>query len=117
MNSFHILKQEIIECRIRAKSNETIQVLNYLQEFAENNLNNGWISVDDGKGMIQWYNIKQFAKALGVCPNTFKSRYMPHIPEPQHQNGNRKLWTKQTVDDTIEKIERGAFTHISHTES
>lgn len=48
MNSFQILKQEIIECRIRAKSDETVQVLNYLQEFAENNLNNGWISVDDG---------------------------------------------------------------------
>lgn len=41
-----ILKQEIIECRIRAKSDEAIKVLNYLQEFADN-LNNGWISVDD----------------------------------------------------------------------
>lgn len=47
MNSFQILKQEIIECRIRAKSDETVKVLNYLQEFAENNLNNGWISVDN----------------------------------------------------------------------
>lgn len=47
MSNFEILKQEIIECRIRAKSNETIQVLSYLQEFAENNLNGGWISVDD----------------------------------------------------------------------
>lgn len=47
MNRFEFLKQEIVECRIRAKSNETIQVLNYLQEFAESHLNNGWISVDD----------------------------------------------------------------------
>lgn len=46
-NLLEILKSEIAECRIRAKSNETIQVLSHLQEFAENNLNNGWISVDD----------------------------------------------------------------------
>lgn len=47
MNSFEILKREIAECHIRAKSDETRQVLEYLQEFAESNLNNGWTSIDD----------------------------------------------------------------------
>lgn len=46
MNNFEILKQEITECRIRANSDETIKVLNYLQHFTQNNLNNGWIDVD-----------------------------------------------------------------------
>lgn len=41
LDLLHTLKSEI------QKSDETIKVLNYLQEFAENNLNNGWISVDD----------------------------------------------------------------------
>lgn len=45
--SFELLKAEINECLIRAKSKETIDTLSYLMEFAENHLNNGWISVDD----------------------------------------------------------------------
>lgn len=44
--SLEILKAEINECLIRAKSKETIDTLSYLTEFAENHLNNGWISVD-----------------------------------------------------------------------
>lgn len=66
--------------------------------------------------MIQWYNIKQFAEALGVCPNTFKKRYMPHIPKPNHVSGKKKFWTGKVVQEIQEKIERGEFTHISHTE-
>lgn len=45
--NFELLKAEIDECLIRAKSKETIDTLSYLMEFAENHLNNGWISVDD----------------------------------------------------------------------
>lgn len=66
--------------------------------------------------MIKWVNLKDFAKALGVCPNTFKKRYLPYLPEPQHQSGTRKYWTQHTVDETVAKVERGEFTHISHTE-
>lgn len=67
------------------------------------------------ENMIKWVNLKDFAKSLGVCPNTFKKRYLPSLP-PQHQSGTRKYWTQQVVNETIAKIERGEFTHIPHTE-
>lgn len=67
--------------------------------------------------MLQWYNIKQFSQALGVCPNTFKKNYLPHLPNPQRQNGKKKYWTGKIVSETIDKIERGEFTHNPHTEN
>lgn len=67
--------------------------------------------------MIQWYNIKQFSEALGVCPNTFKKRYLPHLPPPQQKSGVKKWWTASVVDEVKAKIENGEFTHNSHTKS
>lgn len=45
--SLELLKLEMGECLIRAKSKETVDTLSYLMEFAENHLNNGWVSVKD----------------------------------------------------------------------
>lgn len=67
--------------------------------------------------MIQWYNVQEFAKALGVCRNTFKKYYLPHIPEPTRQSGVKKWWTASVVDEIKAKVEKGELTHNSHTES
>ena len=64
MSNFEILKQEIIECRIRAKSNETIQVLSYLQEFAENNQDSHRFFRDQDQKGHKWVPVLQAAPGL-----------------------------------------------------
>lgn len=56
--------------------------------------------------MIKWVNMTDFAKALGVCKNTFKKYYLDLIP-PQRQNGNRVYWTQETVTKTVEQVKAG----------
>ncbi|MDO4700862.1 MAG: hypothetical protein Q4A69_09305 [Moraxella sp.] len=67
--------------------------------------------------MIKWVNMSEFARKAGVCLNTFKKHYLPNIPEPQMQTGTRKFWTQATVDDTLNKMQRGEVNlHTNNTQ-
>ena len=72
--------------------------------------------------MIEWVNMSEFARTVGVCLNTFKKHYLPVIPKPQMQRGTRKFWTKETVDETIAKIQCGELceklqSHTNNTQN
>lgn len=50
-----------------------------------------------------WYTLKDFAKELGMCQNTFKAHYIEQYP-PQRVAGLRKYWSQKNVERAKSEI-------------